>query len=51
MAFRFGVVVSLADRLSYSTVGLAVGSVFGGVHYFGVAPRGVAGLLMARFVG
>jgi len=49
--FRFGVVVWLADRLSPSTVALASGGIFGGVHYFGVAPNGLAGLVMAGFVG
>ena len=25
--------------------------VFGGVHYFGIAPSGVAGAIMAAFIG
>lgn len=49
--FRFGIVVALVGELSPSRVALASGAMFGGVHYFGVAPRGVAGVVMAGFIG
>lgn len=49
--FRLGVVVSLANVLGPDRIAVASGLLFGGVHYFGVAPRGVAGLLLAGFIG
>lgn len=49
--FRLGVVVPLAGRLPNSHIALVSGAVFGGVHYFGTAPRGIAGLALAGFIG
>ncbi len=49
--FRLGVVVSLVGYLAPAHIALVSGIIFGGVHYFGVAPQGFAGLLLAGFIG
>ncbi len=47
---RFGVVVSLKDKLPDSTIAIVSGCLFGIVHYWGT-PGGFGGVLLAGFLG
>lgn len=47
---RFGVVVSLKDKVPERTIALISGALFGIVHYWGT-PGGFGGVLLAGFLG
>lgn len=47
---RFGVVVSLKDKVPENTIALISGALFGIVHYWGT-PGGFGGVLLAGFLG
>jgi hypothetical protein len=49
--FRLGVVLALVERFSPGRAAVTSSGLFGTVNNFRVAPRGLAGLLTAGFVG